>query len=102
MALAATVQESLYLKQLLTDIDEHLCDSILIYEDNQGAIALARNPVNHKRPKHIDIRYHFIREVVNCGKITLKYCRTGDMIADLMTKPVTRTKLEKQKCFFFG
>ena len=62
VALASDVQKSLYLRQLMKDIDRkgHY-DSVLIFEDNQCTIALANNPVNRQRSKHIDIKYHFIR-----------------------------------------
>ena len=62
VALASTVQESIYLKQMLSNVDSNFQSGpSLIYEDNQGAIALANNPVNRQRSKHIDIRFHFIR-----------------------------------------
>ena len=66
MGLSAAIQEALYLKQLLNDIDHQfkIKIPIVVYEDNQGAIALIENPVHHQRTKHIDIRYHFIREQV--------------------------------------
>jgi hypothetical protein len=54
-------------------------------EDNQGCIKLAENPVVHGRSKHIDVRYHFIRERVGC-------CSTNDMVADILTKPLDREK----------
>lgn len=62
-----------------------------MYEDNQGTIALAKNPVSRQSCKHIDIRYHFIREIVNGGKV-MEYCPTEQMIADMLTKPVTKLK----------
>ena len=57
IALSAALQEGLYLTQLLRDIDE-VCGPVVIFEDNQGAIALSKNPVNRQRSKHIDVRYH--------------------------------------------
>ena len=61
MALAATTQESMYLVQLLKGVDlnsPHV--PVKIYEDNQGAIALSKNPVSRQRSKHVDIKYHFV------------------------------------------
>ena len=58
------------------------------FEDNQGSIALAKNPQYHKRTKHIDIRYHFVREKVEDGQVILEYISTLDMLADIMTKPI--------------
>ena len=103
IALAAAVQEGLYLTQLLNDIcNECQFGPVLIYEDNQGTIALSKNPVNQQRSKHIDIHYHFIRTELNDGKITIEYCPTTDMVTDIMTKPATKFKLDKFKHFIFG
>uniref|UniRef100_A0AAV1V9K6 Copia protein n=1 Tax=Peronospora matthiolae TaxID=2874970 RepID=A0AAV1V9K6_9STRA len=65
-----------------------------MYEDNQGSIALAKNPEFHKRTKHIDIRYHFVREKVESGEVVLEYCPTQDMLADMMTKPIAAVQFE--------
>lgn len=67
----------------------------MIMEDNQGAIAIAQNPVGHARTKHIDIRYHYVRECVQSGAVCLKYCPTNDMMADIFTKPLPKCKFEK-------
>lgn len=64
-------------------------------EDNQGAIALARNPVAHSRTKHIDIRLHSIREALEEGTIDIVYCPTAEKISDLFTKPIPRNQFEK-------
>lgn len=58
MALASAIQECMYLQQLLKGIDKCQYAQTKVYDDNQGAIALARNPVNRQRCKHIDIKYH--------------------------------------------
>ena len=103
VALASTVQESIYLKQMLGNIDSNFQSGpSLIYEDNQGAIALANNPVNRQRSKHIDIRFHFIRSELKNGQIILQYCPTSDMLADIMTKPCTRFQLQKFNSLIFG
>lgn len=73
-----------------------------MYEDNQGTVALAKNPVSRQRCKHVDIKYHFIRSSVNDRKIFLEYCPTEQMVADLMTKPATKFKLNKFAKFLFG
>ena len=70
-------------------------------EDNQGAIALAKNPIAHSRTKHIDIRFHFIREARENGLIQIKYCPTEEMLADLLTKPLPRISFKKL-CQFLG
>ena len=72
IALAAAVQEIMYLTQLLSEIGFQLKCYPVIYEDNQGKIALTNNPVNRQRSKHIDIKYHFIRTEVNRGTLMQK------------------------------
>jgi len=103
MALAATTQESMYLVQLLNGMDSGcLFEPVQIFEDNQGAIALSKNPVCRQRCKHVDIKYHFIRSALSDGKVTIEYCPTEEMVADVMTKPATKFKLEKFKSLMFG
>jgi hypothetical protein len=63
--------------------------------DNQGAIALAKDNKFHARTKHIDLRYHFIREAVEDGKIEVKYVPTDDNVSDIFTKPLPRPKFAK-------
>ena len=58
----------------------------VIYEDNQGAIALATNPGYHARTKHVDIRHHFVREKVLAGDIKVIYKETEHQLADILTK----------------
>ena len=66
-----------------------------IFEDNQSAISMAKNPQFHGRAKHIAIKHHFIREQVADGNIELKYCPTEDMIADMLTKGLQRDRFVK-------
>uniref|UniRef100_A0AAV1UQ06 Integrase catalytic domain-containing protein n=1 Tax=Peronospora matthiolae TaxID=2874970 RepID=A0AAV1UQ06_9STRA len=101
MALSEATQEVTWLKTFMRELGEEAGDDALtIYEDNQGAIALAKNPEFHKRTKHIDIRYHFVREKVEKNQVVLQYCPTQDMLFDIMTKAIAapqftvlRTKL---------
>ena len=67
----------------------------ILYSDNQSAIALARDNQYHSRTKHIDIRSHFIREAVKNGILTLNYCPTDDMVADILTKALPAVKITK-------
>ena len=63
--------------------------------DNQGAMKMAETPKQHGRTKHIDVRYHYIREKVSDGTIELVYCPTKEMRADMLTKSLDRVKFEK-------
>lgn len=65
---------------------EEECTSIRC--DNSSAIKLSRNPVLHGRSKHIDVRYHFLRDLVKEGTISLVHCGSAEQVADIMTKPV--------------
>ena len=67
----------------------------IIFADNQGSIKLSKNPQHHNRTKHIDVRFHFIRESTQNGLIKLVYLPTGEMVADLLTKPLPRERHEK-------
>ncbi|TPX55785.1 DNA-directed DNA polymerase [Powellomyces hirtus] len=90
MALPQACKEAIWLRQLLIELGYPQGLPCKIYEDNQGCIALARNPTNHARTKHIDIRHHFIRESIANQHVDLEYCPTKDMAADLLTKPLPR------------
>ena len=67
----------------------------ILYEDNQSAIAMAKNAQFHGRAKHIAIRYHFVREKMSEGTIELKYCPTEQMLADMLTKGLSQPVFEK-------
>ena len=100
MALAAAVQESLFLYMLLKCYLSQ--ESINIFVDNQGTIDLASKYTTEKRSKHIDIRYHFIRERISSGFIDLTHVPTENNVADIMTKPVSKVKLERFCRVLFG
>ena len=61
---------------------------IVLYEDNQACIALSKNPEDHKRTKHIQVKYHIIRDYVARNWIELIYCPTRDQLADMFTKGI--------------
>ena len=75
---------------------------VVIYEGNQAAQKIAENPVLHDRTKHIDIRYHFVRELVEDLKIDVVYIETQKMVADLLTKAVSRVTFEALVGVLFG
>uniref|UniRef100_A0A5S6QKH9 Reverse transcriptase Ty1/copia-type domain-containing protein n=1 Tax=Trichuris muris TaxID=70415 RepID=A0A5S6QKH9_TRIMR len=86
MSLTEAVKETLWLRTFLREIDELLVDTIDVYNDNFGAQELARNSVFHARTKHIDTRYHFIRETLSRGFVNVIYLPTEQMPADILTK----------------
>jgi hypothetical protein len=93
VALANAIQEAKFLRQLCVDMKVSIGGKLLIKIDNQGAMNLAKNPVHHQRSKHIDIKYHFIRSEIQEGRINLEYIPSEENIADVFTKPASKTKL---------
>jgi len=67
---------------------------MVIFCDNSLSIALSKNSVFHKRTKHIDTRFHYIRELVNNGEIVLEHCRTQEQVEDILTKPLDQKSFE--------
>ena len=67
----------------------------LVYEDNQSAICMTKNPQFHGRSKHIAIKYHFIRDEMKKRTINIQYCRTDNMLADMLTKALYGDRFEK-------
>lgn len=102
IGLATATQESIYLTQLVNGMDNRIHSCAEIHGDNQGAIALCKNPVNRQRSKHIDVKYHFIRNTLSEGKISIVCCPSEEMVADILTKPVAKPKIIKFKTWFFG
>lgn len=67
----------------------------MIRVDNKSAISLVKNPVHHDRSKHIDIRFHFIRECAQDGLIEVSFIRTEEQLGDVLTKPLGRIKFRE-------
>jgi hypothetical protein len=86
MAAAFGACEAVWLRNILKELDHPQLKSTIIYVDNKSAIQLAKNRVMHGRSKHIEIRFHFLREQVKQKVVTLKYCSTKEQIADIFTK----------------
>ena len=102
MALTQACKEAIWVRRFLSEIvaitngniSSHT-PPITIFADNQGSIALAKNPEFHSRTKHISIQQHFVREKVEEGQVRMDYLPTGDMLADLLTKALPREKVER-------
>ena len=88
--MSEATKEILYLKGLLEELGLHELTETTLCVDNRGAICLASDPVFHSRTKHIDIRYHFVRDVIRNGSVVLKQIPTNQMTADVLTKPLVR------------
>lgn len=86
IASANTTKEAIWLHTLLSEVNYPQTEATIIHSNNQGSIALLGNPVTHSWAKHIDIRYHFIREHIVRKEIKLEYVSTKEMLADIFTK----------------
>ena len=80
VVLSSATQEAIWLRRLMKDFGKQTDAPTTIYEDNQGAIELAKNAKYHSRTKHIDICHHFVRERVVSNEVRVIYCRTEDAV----------------------
>ncbi len=100
-ALSECAAQVTHLKQLLRDLGITQ-KKVVINEDNVGAMKLAENWISSKRTKHIDVKYHHIRELVENGEIELKHVRTESQPADILTKNVPKVVFEKHRKFIMN
>ena len=95
IALCQATQEAVWLRLLFKSVGLNQMKPTVIYEDNQSTIAFAKSSEVHPRMKHVDIKLHYVREVINNKVIDLQYCPTTDMVGDLFTKGVAKPIFEK-------
>ncbi|GAU42845.1 hypothetical protein TSUD_387380 [Trifolium subterraneum] len=95
IACAFAACQGIGLESLLKDIQVELTEPIQLLVDNKSAINLAKNPISHGRSKHIETRFHFIREQVNNGRIILNHCPTEVQEADILTKGLKHDRFIK-------
>ena len=87
MAAFGAIQELIWTKGVISEMGFNYVDPMTLFMDSKSAMALAKNPTHHKRSKHIDIKYHWLREhTYENGTVELEHCITEDMVADVMTK----------------
>ena len=84
--------EAIWLRKLFNELFEHVQDTTVIFRDNQSGIRISENLVFHDRSKHIDIRYHFIRDMVQRGAVRLDHTGTDEHVADILTKSLGKVK----------
>lgn len=80
--------QAIWLRKLSEVLGYHQQGPTTVYCDNVSAIKLSKNPVLHGRSKHIDVRYHFLRDLCKDGVIDIIHCSSENQIADIMTKPL--------------
>ena len=87
MATSSCCAQVLWLSHQLKDYGYEIKETP-IFCDNTSAINLTKNPIQHSRTKHIEIRHHFIREHVNSGDVVLNFVKSEHQLADIFTKPL--------------
>jgi hypothetical protein len=98
VGLSLAAKEAVWLRRLVGEIgisEVYNGEPVTNLADNQGSIKLAQNDSTSKRTKHIDIRYHFTKNAILDGEITLKYYSTTEMVADMMTKALEKVKQDE-------
>ena len=98
VAVATAACQVVWLRWLLGELTGVEAHPPALMVDNQPTIALAKNPVLHDRSKHIDVKFHFLRDCVDGGQIVIEFVETGRQLADVLTKPLSRlwfTELKK-------
>ncbi|KAH9799278.1 hypothetical protein KPL71_000300 [Citrus sinensis] len=88
VAAASCACQALWLRNILHELQFKQPESTQIFCDNSSTIKLSKNPVLHGRCKHIDVRYHFLRDLTKNEVIDLVYCRSEDQVDDIFTKPL--------------
>jgi hypothetical protein len=89
------VCQGVWLARLLGELKDEDTQTFELFIDNKSDISLSKNPVFHDRSKHIDLRYHFIRECAEVGKVEVKYVSTDEQLADVLTKPLGRIRFQE-------
>jgi hypothetical protein len=85
-------REAVWLRKLLSDLFGVELEPTVIHFDNQSCIKLSENPMFHDRSKHIEMRYHYVGDMVQKNILSIQYVLTGEQTADILTKPLSLTK----------
>ena len=94
---AAAACQGVWLSRLIGNLVGKELAPVKMLMDNMSVIALSKNPVHHERSKHIDTKFHFIRECVEDGKVQVDHVGTAGQLADILTKPLGRVKFLEQR-----
>ena len=92
IAAAMAACQALWLEALMEELNLRNCNPMRLLMDNKSRIDLAKHPVAHGRSKHIETKFHFLRDQVSKEKLELEFCRSEDQVADILTKPLKSIK----------
>jgi hypothetical protein len=95
IAAATAACQGVWLARLLSELKDAEIQVPVLRVDNKSTISLVKNPVHHDRSKHIDVRYHLIREYEQTCQITVKFIRTEEQLGDILTKPLGNVKFRE-------
>ncbi len=91
MASTQATKEAIWMTKLMKELGYMKEKKVMVIRcDNQGAISLTKNLMQHVRTKHIDVQHHFVRERVENDEVTFEYCSTKEMVADVLTKALPK------------
>ncbi|MFN9899734.1 MAG: Ty1/Copia family ribonuclease HI, partial [bacterium] len=102
VALGAATQDAAYLLRMLSEMGMGNNAPINILEDNQACISVGTRDIASPKLKHIDIRYHYVRTMVQEGKIRIMYCPTFHLTADILTKGVDKLTFIRHRSTLMG
>jgi len=85
---AYCASQVVWMRRIMEKLGHSQSGSTVMFFDNSSTIKLSKNPVLHGRCKHIDVRFHFLRDITKEGIVELVFCGTQEQIADVMTKPL--------------
>jgi hypothetical protein len=95
ISLCAAAREAKWARQLMFELGFPQERATKIFEDNKVCISISSNDRTDARSKHIDVKYHFVRQMIRTNQIQVEYLPTEDMIADMFTKPTSTTAFQK-------
>jgi hypothetical protein len=93
--------QGVWLARLLADMTNTAVSVPMLKMDNKSALSLIKNPVHHDRSKHIDVKFHLIREYANRGQIEVDFSRTEEQLGDVLMKPLGKSKF-RELCLKIG
>jgi hypothetical protein len=101
IVVAISACQAVWLARLLAEMSGSVVSKPVLRVDNKPAISWIKNPVHHERSKHIDRRFHLIREYANSGQIEVRFIRIEEQLGDILTKPLGKLKF-RELCMKIG
>lgn len=92
IAAATASNQAIWIKKVLSDLNHVQEEPIVLWCDSKSAIAIAKNPIQHGRTKHINVKFHAIREAEQNGDVKLQHCSSEEQLADILTKALPSAK----------